>query len=41
MIKDIEDEIICKTQLLNQYKNTVDRSSIVSKQMKRNNYLCK
>lgn len=29
--KDIEDEIICKTQLLNQYKNTVDRSSIVSK----------
>lgn len=29
--KDIEDEVFCKTQLLNQYKNTVDRSSIVSK----------
>ena len=29
--KDKEDEIICKTQLLNQYKETVDRSSIVSK----------
>ncbi|MDD3055970.1 MAG: response regulator [Aliarcobacter sp.] len=29
--KDIEDEMICKTQLLNQYKETVDRSSIVSK----------
>lgn len=29
--KDIEDEMICKTQLLNQYKDTVDRSSIVSK----------
>jgi PAS domain S-box-containing protein len=29
--KDIEDEAFCKTQLLKQYKNTVDRSSIVSK----------
>lgn len=29
--KDIEDEVFCKTQLLNQYKNTVDRSYIVSK----------
>jgi PAS domain S-box-containing protein len=29
--KDIEDEILSKTQLLNQYKETVDRSSIVSK----------
>ena len=29
--KDIEDEVICKTQLLEQYKNTVDNSSIVSK----------
>jgi PAS domain S-box-containing protein len=29
--KDIEDEVIYKTQLLEQYKNTVDRSSIVSK----------
>ena len=29
--KDLEDEIVDKTQLLNQYKNTVDRSSIVSK----------
>lgn len=29
--KDMEDEIICKTQLLNQYKDTVDRSSIFSK----------
>jgi PAS domain S-box-containing protein len=29
--KDIEDEMVCKTQLLNQYKDTVDRSSIVSK----------
>ena len=29
--KDIEDEMLCKTQLLNQYKDTVDRSSIVSK----------
>jgi PAS domain S-box-containing protein len=29
--KDVEDEAFCKTQLLKQYKNTVDRSSIVSK----------
>ena len=29
--KDMEDEVTCKTQLLNQYKNTVDRSFIVSK----------
>ncbi len=29
--KDMEDEVFCKTQLLEQYKNTVDRSSIVSK----------
>ncbi|MCT7589148.1 response regulator [Aliarcobacter butzleri] len=29
--KDIEDEIVYKTHLLNQYKNTVDRSAIVSK----------
>lgn len=29
--KDVEDEMVCKTQLLNQYKNAVDRSSIVSK----------
>ena len=29
--KDIEDEVFYKTQLLNQYKNTVDRSFIVSK----------
>jgi PAS domain S-box-containing protein len=29
--KDVEDEMICSKQLLEQYKNTVDRSSIVSK----------
>ena len=29
--KDMEDEVTCKTQLLKQYKDTVDRSSIVSK----------
>lgn len=29
--KDIEDEVFYKTQLLNQYKDTVDRSFIVSK----------
>ena len=29
--KEIEDEMLYKTQLLNQYKTTVDRSSIVSK----------
>ncbi|MCG3664107.1 response regulator [Aliarcobacter butzleri] len=29
--KDVEDEIVYKTHLLNQYKNTVDRSAIVSK----------
>ena len=29
--KDIEDEMFYKTQLLNQYKSTVDRSFIVSK----------
>ena len=29
--KDIEDEMICSKQLLEQYKNAVDRSSIVSK----------
>ncbi|PUE63557.1 response regulator [Arcobacter caeni] len=29
--KDIEDEMFSKTQLLNQYKSTVDRSFIVSK----------
>lgn len=33
--KDIEDEVFYKTQLLNQYKDTVDRSSIVSKTDKR------
>ncbi|MDN5049689.1 response regulator [Aliarcobacter butzleri] len=29
--KDVEDEMICSKQLLEQYKNTVDRSAIVSK----------
>ncbi len=29
--KDVEDEMICSKRLLEQYKNTVDRSSIVSK----------
>ncbi|WP_323591134.1 response regulator [Aliarcobacter butzleri] len=33
--KDIEDEMVYKTQLLNQYKNTVDRSAIVSKTNKK------
>lgn len=33
--KDIEDEMAYKTQLLNQYKNTVDRSTIVSKTNKK------
>mgnify|MGYP003620067867 FL=1 len=29
--KDIEDEVFYKNQLLNQYKNTIDKSFIVSK----------